>query len=77
MSGKTVVLKFSEKYGGWWGSWGGETFYDADRCMILWETPQAATGWLAIYHPELNISIEGDQGQTVVYRADNSQLSMF
>jgi len=59
MSGRIVILKYSEKFDGWWASWGGETFYDRDRYMLIWDTPELACGWLTIYHPELVVTVEG------------------
>jgi hypothetical protein len=33
--------------------WGHETFYDEQRHLMTWSTPEAALEWLKENHPEL------------------------
>ena len=78
MSGKTVRLKYHEKWG-WWLSWGNETFYAEDRTMRTWDTSRAALDWLKANHPELRV-VQTDEIQQLDMDQDggpNMQLELF
>lgn len=51
-----VMVKYDDKYGDYWLSRGnGETFYDDERYLRTWATPQEAVDWLQETYPDLEL----------------------
>ena len=53
MSGPTINIKYNERRGKYFLSWGNETFYNEDDELMEFDTPEAARVWLRDERTEL------------------------
>lgn len=67
MSDSAVVLRYTPRYGGYWWQWGRESFWDKNRCLRAWATPEAAREWLVQNWPQLQ-EATGEESEHGCYR---------
>lgn len=64
MSGDWVTVEYSEKYEGWWGVWGNETFYDDEtRELLTWPTYDKAIQYIHERYPWLLVDLRLREGK--------------